>query len=324
MKFNVRRFGVRASAALVLGLVGLLVAAAGAGVGFYLGSGFGGFGGGFSTPPPSGPRLLQIKVNDQEIFNDRYSQTAEVRAGATTFDVHTSTNPGYTVLLVQMPEGISISSYIEGLMKISNGGTEDPVEAAKFDHVNFGGARIDADCPVRFTVVLEPGTYYLLAFRGAGVSDPNPKAQKVIVSGTASDTTLPETDGEIVIADGPNGPRFTAPDSWPAEGTFLVRNEAAYANEAVFLPLKPGTTESTLKQFFVDSPRPNWAKSPITTLRVCGLAPMSQGRQAIVHFNSPSGPYVLTSFTFNRAANKRQYQLGAFQLLTLSSAPEAR
>jgi hypothetical protein len=48
---------------------------------------------------------------------------------------------------------------------------------------------------------------------------------------------------------------------------------------------------------------------------------MSPGRQAVVHFNSPPGPYVLTSFTFNRAANKRQYQLGMYQRLTLSSTP---
>lgn len=319
MRFNVRRFGLRASAALVLGVVALLVAAAGAGVGFALGSGFNGFGG--SAAPATGPRLLQIKVGNQEIFNDRYSQTAEVPAGPVTFDVKTATNPGYTVLLVQMPEGISIADYIEGLSKISNGGTEDPKEAAKYDTVNFGGARIDADCPVSFTVVLRPGTYYLLAFRGAGVSDPNPKAQKVVVTGPVSDITLPQTDGEIVISDSANGPRFSTPDHWPAEGTFLVRNQATYANEAVFLPLKPEANDSTLKQFFVDSPKPNWSKAPITTLRVCGLAPMSPGRQAVVHFNSPPGPYVLTSFTFNRAANKRQYQLGMYQRLTLSSTP---
>jgi len=59
--------------------------------------------------------------------------------------------------------------------------------------------------------------------------------------GADSDPLGPQTDGEIVISDNANGPRFTAPDHWPAEGTFLVGVQERVARKNRFYGVEAPT-----------------------------------------------------------------------------------
>lgn len=316
---KVRKWTLRASAVIVLSLVGLLLAGAGGGVGYFFGKG------GFSGMQANQPRQqLTVRVGERNIFDDRVRASVDLPAGVLTFDASTPDTAGYTVLLVKVPDGVTIDEYLNSLAALSNTGTDDPAKGEKYKMANYGGARVAAGskCAVSFTTVLQAGTYHVLAFWGAGISDPHPLVQEIRVTGDAANAKLPAAANQIVLDEGAGKPRFQTPDQWPVDGRFLVTNNTSLPSEAVFLPLKPGTSDDDLKGFFLaDGAEPNWLAAPFSEFRVCGMAPVSPGRQVLVHITSVPDDYVLASFTFNPKFNKRQYQLGMYKRFHMVSMP---
>ncbi|MCW3840373.1 hypothetical protein ONA70_09725 [Micromonospora yasonensis] len=312
---HVKKWSLRASALVLLSLVGLMVAVGGGIAGWFIGQG--GFNG-LQQNKTHGE--LRLEVAGQRLLNDAVEATVELPAGLLTFQASSPDPAGYTMLLVKMPAGKTITDYLSGLAGMANTGVQDTETAKQYHDANYGGARVAGDkCKVSFTVVLQPGTYYIIAFWGAGVSDTHPRTQELKVTGDAGNVTLPDTPHKVTLEEGNNPPRFVTDDEWPADGRILVDNETSVPSETVFLPLSPDATDDDLYKFFHhDGAEPNWLSTPFSEIRVCGMAPTSPGHKVLVHVSSPPGEYVLASFVFNPKYNKRQYQLGMYKRIKLS------
>lgn len=310
---HVKKWSLRASALVLLSLVALMVAVGGGIIGWFIGQG--GFNG-LQAGKTHGE--LRLEVAGQRLLNDAVEASVELPAGLLTFQASSPDPAGYTTLLVKMPKDKTIHEYLDGLAKLANTGVEDTEAAQAFHDVNYGGARVAGDkCKVSFTVVLQPGTYYIIAFWGAGVSDAHPRTQELRVTGNAGNATLPETPHKVTLEEG-DAPHFVAENDWPADGRILVNNNTSVPSETVFLPLKPDATDDDLDKWFHHSgAEPNWLSHPFSEIRVCGMAPTSPGHPVLVHIASPPGEYVLASFVFNPKYNKRQYQLGMYKRINL-------
>lgn len=285
--------------------------------GWFVGSG------GFATLTAAPPGVPSAVVDGEQLFDDSMRSTAELSAGLTTFRFATSdAKQGHTILLVRMPDDGTITEYLDGLRKLSSGEHETGRMATKFDQSNLGGGVVGAKCRVNLTVVLEAGTYYLLAFNGPGVSDPSPRIQEVRVTGTAKDAKLPRQENEIVLDANGGNPRFDTDDRWPADGAFLVANNVGITSEAVLLPLKPGTTDEELRAFFVnDNEELDWMSAPFSEFAVCGMPPVSPGGRVVAQLSAPPGEYVLVSFTTDMKQQKRMYQLGMYKRVRIAPQP---
>ncbi len=306
---NLLRKLIPSAALLVLGLVALLVVAFGAM--FMIKAGGSGSWGASAAQDTGG---ITVKANGQAVFDDTLLATAELPAGPTTFQVSTSSARGDNVLLVRLHEGLTIQQFLHNLAVVNNNAAAGEKDVSN-QVDNLGGALVTPQCSVNFTVNVEPGTAYLIHFRGAGISDAHPMVQELRATGPASTAPLPTADQEIVLEKNNGEPRFQASNKLPADGTFRIVNHTDGSNETAFLPLKPGKADSDLSAYFADLSKADWKNAPFSG-GPCGLAPMNPGREAVVHLSMTPGSFVLASFAYDAKAKKRNAELGMYQRVT--------
>ena len=308
---NLLRKLIPSAALLVLGLVALLVVAFGAM--FMIKAGGGGSWGGAGAAQDTG--TVSVKANGNQVFDETLLATAEIPAGPTTFQVSTTSARGDNVLLARLHDGMTIQEFLRDLSVVnSNAGAAESQDVSKKVE-NLGGALVSPQCSVNFTVNVEPGTAYLIHFRGTGISDAHPMVQELRVTGPASDAPLPEAEQDIVLEKTNGEPRFQASNKLPADGTFRIINRTDGSNETAFLPLKPGKADSDLNAYFADLSKADWKNAPFAG-SPCGLAPLNPGHEAVVHLSMTPGSFVLASFAYDTKAKKRNAELGMYQRVT--------
>ncbi|MFL6140733.1 MAG: hypothetical protein ACJ72N_02540 [Labedaea sp.] len=301
---------IPSAALLVLGLVALLVAVGG---GFFMIKAAGGSS--WGAQAAADPGAVSVKANGNALFNDSLLATAEVPAGPTTFQVSTTSARGDNVLLVRLTDKLTITQFLHDLSVVSGSTTANGENDVTKEVENLGGALVTPQCAVNFTVNVAPGTYYLIHFRGTGISDAHPTVQELRTTGAGSNAPLPAADQEIVLEETSGAPRFQASNKLPADGTYHIVNRTDNTNETAFLPLKPGKADSDLSAYFADLSKADWKNAPFAG-GPCGLAPINPGRDALVHLSMTPGSFVLASFAYDVKAKKRNAELGMYQRVT--------
>jgi len=300
-------------ALLVIGVGGMAMAKMGGGSSSWSGAagGASSWGGASGSATATGSTLL-AQVGDQVMFDGLVNATAELPAGQTTFQVSTSDAAGHTLLLVHLANGLSLTQFLSDLSALNSGSSNGQSATTQVD--NLGGAMVNAQCSVTFTETLAPGTYDLIDFKGTGIGDQHPKVQVIDVSGTAATVAEPRADNKINLTDTNGQPRFVTPSTLPANGTLEITNGTDNTSETAFLPLKPGTTNAALKQYFAGfgSAGSSWQNAPFSGA-ACGLAPINPGHQVFVHVSTRPGQYVVASFALDAKTNKREAQEGMYQ-----------
>ncbi|HEY9412805.1 MAG TPA: hypothetical protein VIP77_24745 [Jiangellaceae bacterium] len=251
-----------------------------------------------ATPPPP-------PVADVAVTVDGLSAPSAVDAGRVTMRVSSSDPDGAWVGLVRLRRGVTVDEYLADL-RLAFG--HDPAQAlagarAIADEAIMLGGGAVANTPVSVSVDVDPGTYYLVDFLDVALPDLAERIHPIVVSGRRDQTSEsaqvapePRPTARITHVDTVAGPRFRAPDHVEAGAPIEVANRSRQFNEAIFMPVRPGTTDLDVDAYFrtIDSGgRPE--TSPFTG-GPTGLVPMSPDRTAVLTVDLPPGQYALVTW----------------------------
>ncbi|GII80970.1 hypothetical protein Sru01_59520 [Sphaerisporangium rufum] len=234
------------------------------------------------NPRPSGPVTFRVSTTEAEcmllaLFRVKPGATFEEMKKA--FDDVESKDPAI---------------YLQGL--------RDQYRTTTF----AGGAQVYPGRPVTLTVSLEPGTYYMVAASSTG----GVGVQTLEVSAERGTAVLPRYDAVIRFVQAGDRARLVLPRRLPAGGTFLIRNDSALPQEAIFAPTVPGTTYRTVQNYF-DALRAG-ATLPPNPLHqnAAGLLAIDPGRFAVFHADFTPWRYSLLSFLAEPEHGEQQAYLG--------------
>ncbi|SMD13706.1 hypothetical protein [Kibdelosporangium aridum] len=211
-----------------------------------------------------------------------------IRAGAVTFRVRSSDPEGAWLGLVQ--PRVPLRRYLDDLERAMG---DDPVEGGKDvlrDAEMLGGVAVAA-VPASVTLRVTPGDYYLVDFRDVGKPDLASRVRPVrVVPGHAG--SMPRVSTQITLTDG----KFLAPRV--IEGPVRVVNLSRQHNEAMLMPVRPGTTLADLDAFFTGVGPYPFTGGPT------GVVPMTPGRSAILSTTLPPGEYALVTWVYDLRTGK--------------------
>ncbi|MBA9005505.1 MULTISPECIES: hypothetical protein [Thermomonospora] len=192
--------------------------------------------------------------------------------------------------------------------------SEDPavaipaLQALYRDVEFFGGAGVfPATSPLSVTIDLPPDTYY-------GIEGEH--FRQLQVTGPRRHTRIPRIDGVIRMVERDGRSRFITPRVMRARGTYLVVNQSAQPQEAVFCGVAPTTTERTVQDYFDAVAAGQNPPNPLLT-QVGGLMAMSPGRKAILSFDFPPGRYSVLSFYRNPNTARKIAEEGMHRVVEL-------
>ncbi len=256
------------------------------------------------------PTTVAVVAGADEIIAPR-----SVAAGAVTFEVTTPATEGMALLLVRLR--VPLATYLADLVRLGRATTKAETIAAtaavESDVRNLGGAVLNAAEPVAFTTVLVPGEYQLITYDFTN-GDAVPGAHALTVRGPARNRSLCAT-GRVVQT--PTG--FAVPGGrLAASAAHEIVNRSGSLNEAVLLPVVPGTTEADIEAFFTalrNGERPT--AYPLTGPPV-GSAPLSPGERAVVRTGLKPGPYLLASWVTSTVTGLPRAWGGYHRLVTLA------
>ncbi len=108
--------------------------------------------------------------------------------------------------------------------------------------------------------------------------------------------------------------RFESPDLLPKAGTITVRNISDTIHFMAVSPVKPGTTDAQIQQFFDDpqGPPPFAAEGPSIEMGV-----LSPGRSADITYQLPAGTYDLECFIADDESGMPHAFMGMHKVVTL-------
>ncbi|MDW4905911.1 hypothetical protein RB628_11340 [Streptomyces sp. ADMS] len=252
---------------------------------------------------------------DVSVAPDTITAPAAVPSGPVTFNVGTATAGGLALPLVKLR--VPVAKYLADLNTLSKAAT--PAEAAAAEAaveagaVNLGGGVVQPGTGVAFTQILTPGTYHLVAYDFDG-TDVHPVAHTLTVKGPASGSPPDAVD---CFAHTPTG--FDVPGGrLKAAGTHYVVNRSGLLNEAVLIPVRPGTTAAGIDAFFealrggTQPPSYPLIGGPV------GLPPLSPNRSALLTTSLAPGGYLLSSWITSTTTGHSRALDGFYKLVTLT------
>ncbi|SHI48979.1 hypothetical protein SAMN05421803_101384 [Nocardiopsis flavescens] len=241
-----------------------------------------------------------------------------VPCGAVTFHVTTPAEEGRSLLLVRLAEGVGVDEY---LALLAGTGAQDPQERAAAARAvsaaadNLGGAVVSAATGAGFTQVLTPGEYVLVNY---GYASPGPPVVRTVRAVRGAVAGRPWAPAAIVHHDGAGGKEFAVAGSPPAGGALTVVNTTATPQEAMLVPVVPGTTEEDVRAYF-EALR-DGREPPVQPMlgRPVGMAPLGAGRRAVLHTEFAPGPHALFSFTVDHETGINHALQGMSRLVGLA------
>lgn len=205
-----------------------------------------------------------------------------IRAGAVTFKVSNTDPAGAWLGMVRLKAGVSREQYLADLTRAMG---PDPVEGGKAvakDAEMLGGVAV-ARVPASVTMRVSPGDYLLVDFRDVGLPDLAERIRPVrVVAGHGQ--APPRAEQVIMVLDG----RYVAPAV--IRGSVRVVNLSPHVNEAMVMPVRPGTTDADLEAFFRRTGPAPFTGGPT------GVVPLSPGRSAVLDVDLPAGDYALVTW----------------------------
>ncbi|WP_214410564.1 hypothetical protein [Sphaerisporangium fuscum] len=239
-------------------------------------------------------------------------------SGLTTFRVETAEAGGTYFALLRPKPGATFEQMKKAF---DDAESRDPAVSLQglrdqYRYVDFsGGAGVFQGRPVTFTERLEPGRYYALAASPLGGAH----METLDVSEESVAARPPRFDGIIRYVQTGGGARVIAPSRLPAGGTFLVRNDSALPQEAVFVRIPEDATYDTLQAYFT-ALRAGKELPPNPLLETtAGLLAIEPGRSAWIHVDFTPGKYSVLSFLAEPEHGVQQAYLGLHDELHLEA-----
>jgi hypothetical protein len=246
---------------------------------------------------------------------DGLDAPAEAPAGLVRLDVTTAVAAGIAVPLVKLR--VPLATYLADLAAMS--AATDPADVAaaaavvERDAVNLGGAVVVPGGPVSVWQVLKPGRYYLIAYDYTN-SGAVPVAHALTVRGRCDGYARAATGGTIVQT--PTGFAVPTPPL-QAAAVHRVVNRSGKLNEAVFLPVAPGTTQAQVDAFFEALRNGGQPPQPPFIGRPSGVTPLSPHRDCAVRVPLTPGLYLLSSWVNDSTTGRPRTFDGYYRLVTV-------
>ncbi|MBG0827097.1 hypothetical protein HS041_04890 [Planomonospora sp. ID67723] len=242
-----------------------------------------------------------------------FAAPASVRAGALTLTVRSQDPKGAWVGLVRLRPGVPLDRYLGHLKQAMDDDPSTSVaggRAVARDVVMLGGAAT-GHVPVAVTTVVTPGEYHLVDFRDVEEPDFAQRVRPLRVVGPGAGPRTPSSPPEVITA---TDSGFVAPRQITSGSPVLVVNRSSQFNEAMLMPVRPGTTLADLDAFFSGT-----GGYPFTE-RPTGVVPMSPSRAALMTAALPPGEYALVTWVRNLRTGRMFAQEGMRELVNIIPA----
>ncbi|MFD2765807.1 hypothetical protein [Micromonospora eburnea] len=241
-----------------------------------------------STPLPAPSSAPSAQQLDIVVDADGFDAPSALLAGTVTLRVRSTDPHGAWLGLVRLRPGVTLTRYLGNLERAMG---DDPVDggtAVARDVDMLGGVAV-ADVPAAATLAVSPGRYYLIDFKDVGLPDLARRVRPVtVLPGHAG---LPPTaTTRITLTDG----RFTAPEVF--RGPVHVANLSRQYNEAMLMPVRPGTSLADLDKFFTEVDAGRYPNDAPFTGGPTGVVPPSPGRSVVLDAPLPAGRYALVTW----------------------------
>ncbi|HXV94520.1 MAG TPA: hypothetical protein VD813_14540 [Pseudonocardia sp.] len=263
----------------------------------------------FPSPASAGPR--PPSTVDITVTEAGFTSTPAVAGGAVTLRVRSEDPAGAWIGLVRLRPGVTLDRYVEHLRQAMSDDPATAVEggrAVSEDAVMLGGPA-SAQVPASASLHVPPGDYLLVDFRDVHEPDFAQRIRPLIV-GPGGGRPAPAPDA--VIAATESG--FRAPAELVSGAPVLVANRLDQYNEAMVMPVRPGTTLTEVDAFFDGTGDFPFAGGPT------GIVPMSPGRTAVLEAALPPGEYALVTWVRDLDTGRMLAQEGMRELVRILPA----
>jgi len=268
------------------------------------------------TVPAAAP---QARFSAITVTPEGFTAPAVVSQDAASFRVTTTDPGGAYIGLIGLRKGVSLQRYLADLEQAYDETDREAAmagsRAVERDVVMYGGAAVLPDAPVTFTPRLRPGTYYLIDFKDVGSPGLADKVRKLRVVGHGG-AVVPRAEAEIVQVQTADGPRFRAPAQLRAGAAVRVTNRSRQFNEAIFMPVREGTTRAQVGAFFAAMEGGPAAPYPFIGGPV-GMVPLSPGRSTVISAELRPGTYALVTWVTDYRTGRMHAAQGMNEIITV-------
>ena len=250
-----------------------------------------------------------------------FTAPATRRAGITTFQVSTTDPAGIRLGLFRLRGAVPLDRFLSHLRTALTGEGADAVAAGRMvsrEAVMLGGVATEPGRPAAFTQVLRPGRYHLIDYED--IEDGGPARPLAVHPLTVTDSIEHDVparpDSLVRMIQTPAGPRFHAPRTLRADASVLVSNLTGQLDEAVFVPVRAGTTAADVQRFFEAVDRGEWPDQPFVGVPH-GMPVIAPGHSAVVQPGLAPGPYALVSWVADLENGAGRAAQGMHTLVTV-------
>ncbi|MGI5171385.1 hypothetical protein ACQEU3_44250 [Spirillospora sp. CA-253888] len=265
-----------------------------------------------------------VRTSVITVSHDGITAPPAVAEGATSFRVEATDPDGAFLGLVRLRPGVSLQRYLADLERAYDESDRAAAlagaRAVERDVVMHGGAAVLPGHPVTFTPRLRPGTYHLIDFKDVGAPGLADKVRTLRVlarPGAPAPASAPTKAGaHIAQVQTAQGPRFRAPGVLRAGDPIAVSNRSRQFNEAIFMPVREGTTRAQVGAFFSALERGEQAPYPFAGGPV-GMVPLSPGRTTVLAPGLKPGTYALVTWVTDYRTGRMHAAQGMHEIVTV-------
>jgi hypothetical protein len=251
-----------------------------------------------------------------------FTAPATRRAGITTFRVSTTDPAGIRLGLFRLNPGVRLDRYLVHLRTALTGNRAEAVAAGRKvvrQATLLGGASAVPGQPATLTQVLSSGRYHLIDYEDIeeGAGRPVAVRQLTVTDGIEHD--VPDRPDALVrMIETPSGPRFDAPRTLRPDDSLLVTNLSGQVDEAIFMPVRPGTTSADVQAFFEARDRGEWPPYSPFIGAPRGMPVLSPGRAAVLRPALTPGDYALVTWVLDLDSGAGRAAAGMHALVSVA------
>ncbi|XVQ11373.1 hypothetical protein ACQP1W_02005 [Spirillospora sp. CA-255316] len=259
----------------------------------------------------------QARASEIVVTPGGFTAPTAVAEDATSFRV-TATDPdGAYIGLVRLRKGVSLQRYLADLERAYDESDPDAAlagsRAVERDVVMYGGAAVLPGVPVTFTPTLRPGTYHLLDFKDVGSPGLAAKVRTLRVLDRHGGPARPRAEAEIVQF---QTARFGVSGVLRAGAPIRVTNRSRQFNEAIFMPVREGTTRAQVGAFFAAMEAGTASSYPFIG-GPAGTVPLSPGRSTVISAGLRPGTYALVTWLTDYRTGRMFAAQGMHEIVTV-------
>ncbi|MBN6053798.1 hypothetical protein JYK22_17795, partial [Nonomuraea sp. RK-328] len=257
---------------------------------------------------------------DLAVETGGFTAPAELPAGSTTFRIRSADPEGAYLGVLRIRPGFTLRRVLDTLESAYDHADPEAARAAARtlaeQVVMLGGAAVLPSVPVSYTAELAAGTYHLIDFKEIGRPGLEEKVRALHVR-PSHRRPAPPASVRIVQYEAADGTgRFAAPAAIAAGRPVRVINRTSQFNEAILMPVRPGTTREQVGAFFAAMERREQVASPFIG-GPTGLVPISPGRSATFQADLPPGTYALVTWLPDHNTGVGHAAQGMHEIITV-------